>query len=169
MTPQVRDAAAKPQGTWKAIFSRISRTLLVLLGLLNFFGTVYGQFEGHADFWELSLLEALFWGAFLFLSARLYNQAMRVRAPFARLLYLPLRNLGFVTLVWVLISIATIPFLLDIESGKVNSGLFYTQQNLDQAISLVTILLCVYFAGRTLRKDAISRPSDTRKNEVLEN
>jgi len=93
LDPQVTDATPKNQVKWKRLLRRISGTLAATLGLLYFAAVVYEQFEGHADFWELSLIEALFWGALLFLSVRLTARAQEAGASIKRVLYLPFRNI----------------------------------------------------------------------------
>lgn len=169
MDRQDTDVDRNAHGKWKRVLKRISTTLLGFFGLLFFTLMLYEQFEGHADFWELSLFETLFWGAFLFLSVRLYTEAKQAGASITRMLYLPLRNMGFAFLSELLIIVVAAAFLTGAELKKVFLENATTHQNLDQAIYLAIVLLCIHLAARALRKGTPSRLTNTYEHEATEN
>jgi len=162
------DAPLKNQGRWKRLSGRVSATILVLLGILHFVAVLYDQFEGHADFWELSFIETLFWGVFLFLSARLYTQAKQAGVSARRMLYLPFRNMGIFLMAGLLIILVASLFLTEAEFDQWLRENAFTQQNLDQAFTLGITLLCIYLASRTLGKELASKSNETDSTESLQ-
>lgn len=126
----------------KKISLKIGRGLLVFFGVISFIGLLFGQFEESLTISEISILEFIFWGLLISLCWHHYLLCNAVNMDLKTTFYLPLRNIGWIFLVELLVLIGILIFL----NNKIVI-FYYKNENIYQIIQMAIFLLCIYFAS----------------------
>jgi len=123
----------------KAVFSFIGKSILILFGILEIVGIIWGAFEQSLSFLEISTLEMLFFVIFFFLVKQYVVAIEEYKLPWRSALYRPLRNLGWFGL------ISTLPFFFILIQQE-NFNFFFKYEKALQFTDYIGVAICIYLA-----------------------
>lgn len=130
----------------KAMFSFIGKFILILFGVLEIINIIWEAFEQSMSFLEISTLEMFFFVVLFFLVRRYINAASEYKMPRIQALYLPLRNLGWLCLLY------SVP--IDFISTQQESVNFISRyENILQFIEYIGVAICTYLAAPVKSKN----------------
>jgi|GEM_PF-4704699 len=139
------------------------QSLLFCLGLTALIFTFVGLFEGSFSFAEMSLLEIIFTLVLVFLICRYLTASKASGLTWRRMLYLPLRNIGWFSLISYLFFIF---FTLNEGADNLNV-LLAKNANRMQWVDFIFIQLCLYWAAPKLPAEQ-SVVDDLAKEEAIQ-
>jgi len=131
----------------KATLLFIGQSLLFCLGSVYLTITFVDFFEGSFSFAEVSTLEILFSLVLISLVGRHITASKAVGLKWARVLYRPLRNMGWFGLGWLLIEIYIEMYGVGVMDSKLYSA---ENSNRMQLFDLLILQLCLYWAAPKL-------------------
>lgn len=145
----------------------LGQTLLFATGTFFIVTIILDMFEGRAGISELSPLEIIFIVALFILGNNHYKKSSQESLSRFRILYLPMRNLG-----WYFLLTLTLSFFLvgvydegeEILHKRIESEAIIFQYSFTNAIQLTNffiVLLCVYLAtpDTLLKKSVLKKGS----------
>ncbi|AKH21150.1 hypothetical protein [Sedimenticola thiotaurini] len=135
-----------PRKIIKTAFLFIGKSILILFGFLEFISVIWEAFEQSISFLEISSLEMFFFVVFFFLVRRHINAASEYKMPWIKALYLPLRNLGWLFLLF------SVPIIF-ISAQQESVNFISRYENILQFIEYIGVAICTYLAAPVKSKN----------------
>ncbi len=141
----------------KKVFLILGQSLLVTLGLLVVANLLFDAFESSLSFLEISTTEMIYFVLLFFLIKNHIEKSLMHSFHWKKVLYLPLRNLGWYGLTMVALSI----FLTAATEGE--KKFEFTYDHVFHLIDYAVIALCIYMA--TPKGVTGKQPNSSGKSE----
>ena len=121
-------------------FLFVGRAILVLFGLLGVVFFFWDAFEQSISFLEISTMEMMFFVVFFILIKNHIEKSSMYKMPWKTALYLPLRNIGWFSL------LSIIPIIFLIMQSERGNNIISEYEHILQLIKFIVIAFCIYMA-----------------------